>query len=114
MISKKQQPEPQEGDSDLGTIANNCEGGGTSPREGDREELRGENQAPPCRELAVGQLSELRDSLELSQQGPIPRDLTCLIQLFKNVFTFWLFQVLVVTHRLQSTQTYMPPCMGES
>lgn len=45
MISKKQQPEPQEGDSDLGTIANNCEGGGTSPREGDREELRGENQA---------------------------------------------------------------------
>ena len=58
-----------------------------------------------CRELAVGQLSELRDSLELSQQGPIPRDLTCLIRLFKRVFTLWLFWVLVVTYGLQSTQS---------
>ena len=67
--------------------------------------MRGENQAPLCRELAVGQLSELRDSLELSQQGPIPRDLTCLIRLFKRVFTLWLFWVLVVTYGLQSTQS---------
>ena len=40
---------------------------------------------------------------ELTLQGPIPGELTCLIQLFKNVSTFWLYRVLVVTHRLQST-----------
>ena len=105
MIRKEQQPEPQEGDSAMGATANSCEGGRTSSPERDRGELRGGNQAPLCRELAVGQLSELRDSLELSQQGPIPRDLTCLIRLFKRVFTLWLFWVLVVTYGLQSTQS---------
>ena len=37
VISKKQHSEPQEGDSAVGTTANNCEGGGTSPPETDRE-----------------------------------------------------------------------------
>ena len=68
MISKKQQPEPQEGDSVMGAIANNFEGGGTSPPERDREVSWGERiRLTLCRELAVGQLSKLRDSLERSQ-----------------------------------------------
>ena len=37
VISKKQQPEPQEGDSALGATANSCQMGGTSPPQRDRE-----------------------------------------------------------------------------
>ena len=98
MISKKQQPEPQKGDSALGATACSCEGGGTSPPERERGELRGESQAHAVRGTgsAVGQLSELVESLELSQKGSIPSDLTCLIHLFLKVFL------------------YLPLSMGES
>ena len=65
MISKKQQPEPQKGDSARGATACSCEGRGTSPPERQRGELRGRARLTLCMDLAVGQLSELRDSLEL-------------------------------------------------
>ena len=63
MIRKEQQPERQEGDSAMGATANRCQMGGICPLERDGEVSWGEKaRLTLCRELAVSQLSELRDS----------------------------------------------------